>query len=123
MRSDDKNIPSTWHEKLISMLVPQDERDSLTGDMIEIFYADLQKYPTVKAHIRLYVQLIKSIPRFALNSIMWSCIMLKNYLKIMLRNIKRRKAFSTINIAGLAIGMACCILILLWVQEFKHAVN
>ncbi|MGD8538474.1 MAG: ABC transporter permease [Candidatus Aminicenantes bacterium] len=37
--------------------------------------------------------------------------MLKNYLKITLRNIKRNKAFSVINIAGLAIGMACCILI------------
>ena len=37
--------------------------------------------------------------------------MLKNYLKITLRNIKRNPAFSVINIAGLAIGMACCILI------------
>ncbi|MGB6864827.1 MAG: ABC transporter permease, partial [Candidatus Aminicenantaceae bacterium] len=37
--------------------------------------------------------------------------MLKNYLKITLRNIKRNKVFSFINIAGLAIGMACCILI------------
>ena len=37
--------------------------------------------------------------------------MLKNYIKITLRNIKRNKVFSFINIAGLAIGMACCILI------------
>jgi len=37
--------------------------------------------------------------------------MLKNYFKITLRNIKRNKAFSFINIAGLSIGMACCILI------------
>jgi len=43
--------------------------------------------------------------------------MLKNYLKIALRNIRRYKGYSFINIAGLAIGMACCILILLWVQD------
>ena len=43
--------------------------------------------------------------------------MLKNYLKIALRNIRRHKGYSFINIAGLAIGMACCILILLWVQD------
>ncbi|MQY60287.1 FtsX-like permease family protein [bacterium] len=43
--------------------------------------------------------------------------MLKNYLKIALRNIKRHKGYSFINIAGLAIGMACCILILLWVKD------
>ncbi len=43
--------------------------------------------------------------------------MFKNYLKIALRNIVRHKVYSTLNIAGLAIGMACCILILLWVQH------
>lgn len=43
--------------------------------------------------------------------------MLKNYLKIAFRNLLRHKAFSFINIAGLAIGMACSILILLWVQD------
>lgn len=43
--------------------------------------------------------------------------MLKNYLKIALRNIFRHKAYSIINISGLAIGMAASILILLWVQN------
>lgn len=43
--------------------------------------------------------------------------MLRNYLKIALRNILRHKAYSAINIAGLAIGMASSILILLWVQN------
>jgi len=43
--------------------------------------------------------------------------MIRNYLKIALRNIRRHKGYSFINIAGLAIGMACCILILLWVQD------
>jgi putative ABC transport system permease protein len=43
--------------------------------------------------------------------------MIKNYLKIALRNIKKHKGYSFINIAGLAVGMACCILILLWVQD------
>ena len=43
--------------------------------------------------------------------------MIKNYFKIAFRNIVRHKAFSTINIAGLAIGMACSIFILLWVTN------
>jgi putative ABC transport system permease protein len=42
--------------------------------------------------------------------------MFKNYLKITFRNIVRQKGFSFINIFGLAVGMAVCILILLWVQ-------
>ncbi len=40
-----------------------------------------------------------------------------NYFKIASRRIKRQKGFSFINIAGLAIGMACAIIMLLWVQN------
>jgi len=43
--------------------------------------------------------------------------MLGNFIKVMLRNFKRYKGYSFINVAGLAIGMACCILILLWIQD------
>ena len=43
--------------------------------------------------------------------------MFKNYFKIALRNIRRYKTYSFINIIGLAIGMACCIMILLYVQD------
>ena len=43
--------------------------------------------------------------------------MLKNYLKIALRNLRKHKGYSFINIAGLTIGMAACVLILLYVQD------
>lgn len=43
--------------------------------------------------------------------------MLKNYIKIAFRNILRNKLYSFLNIAGLAIGMAACVLILLWVSN------
>ena len=42
--------------------------------------------------------------------------MFQNYLKIALRNIKKNKGLAFINIAGLAIGMACCILIVIYIQ-------
>src|SRR6476659_827356 len=43
--------------------------------------------------------------------------MIKNYLKTALRNLRRNKVFSFINISGLALGMACSLLIFLWVQS------
>ncbi|MFC1554332.1 ABC transporter permease [candidate division KSB1 bacterium] len=47
--------------------------------------------------------------------------MFRNYLKIFFRNVLRHKAYSFINIAGLAIGIACFLLILLYVQnEFGY---
>jgi putative ABC transport system permease protein len=42
--------------------------------------------------------------------------MLKNYLLIAFRNLSKNKAFSFINIVGLAIGMAACLLILQYVS-------
>jgi putative ABC transport system permease protein len=43
--------------------------------------------------------------------------LLGNYLKIALRKVRRQKAFSFINVAGLAVGLAACLLILLWVKD------
>jgi putative ABC transport system permease protein len=50
-------------------------------------------------------------PSRFLPSLIW------NYIKIALRKLKVQKGFSIINISGLAIGLAACILILLWVQD------
>ncbi len=43
--------------------------------------------------------------------------MIKNYLKIALRNLLKFKAYSFINIFGLAIGIAACMMILLYIKD------
>lgn len=43
--------------------------------------------------------------------------MLRNYLKIALRNLQRRAGYTAINVAGLAIGMAACLLIGLYMGD------
>jgi ABC-type antimicrobial peptide transport system permease subunit len=43
--------------------------------------------------------------------------MFRNYLKVAFRNLWKNKGFSSINIIGLAVGMASAILILLWIQN------
>jgi hypothetical protein len=56
--------------------------------------------------------------------------MLRNYIRIAFRNIIRQRGYSLINIIGLAVGMTCCILIMLWVMDelsydryHKNAIN
>jgi putative ABC transport system permease protein len=43
--------------------------------------------------------------------------MFKNYLKIAFRSLKKHRGYSSINIVGLAIGMAACLLLFLWIQN------
>ncbi|MGF6849174.1 putative ABC transport system permease protein [Chitinophaga sp. W3I9] len=43
--------------------------------------------------------------------------MIRNFFKVVCRNLLRNKGFSAINITGLAVGMAAAILILLWIQD------
>ncbi|MEP6596936.1 MAG: ABC transporter permease, partial [Ginsengibacter sp.] len=42
--------------------------------------------------------------------------MLKNYFKVVWRNLSKNKLYSFINITGLSVGIACCVLIFLYVQ-------
>ena len=43
--------------------------------------------------------------------------MLRNYLRIALRSLRRRPGYTALNLIGLAVGMACCLLIGLYVQN------
>ena len=46
--------------------------------------------------------------------------MFKNYLKITWRNIRKHQGYSFISIAGLSVGIACCLMILLYIQHELH---
>ncbi|MEN6311891.1 MAG: ABC transporter permease [Acidobacteriota bacterium] len=47
----------------------------------------------------------------------FSPALLVNYLKVAVRKIKRQKTHSFINVAGLMVGLACCLLLLLWIRD------
>jgi len=73
-------------------------------------------------------QITALLSSFIINLIYWSTAMFKNYFKIALRNIKKQKVYSIINISGLALGLTCFILIFLFIQfelsydrHFEHA--
>ena len=94
-----------------------DNADAYSGDIEEEF-AEIQKCQgSAKAKRWIWFHAISAIPRWGQQSIIWRGTMFKNYLKIALRNFLRHKGYSFINVAGLAIGIACCILIMLWVQD------
>ncbi len=110
-------IPS-W---ILTRFLPRPDQIYLNGDFDEIYNSICKETGRAAANRWYWSQLIQSLPGILLNSIYWSLIMFKNYLKITLRNIKRHRVYSFINIAGLSVGMACFILILLFSRyEFSY---
>jgi len=86
------------------------------GDIEEMFNDIFEETGAFKAHFWYWGQVLKVFPQFIADSLYGSMIMLKNYFTITLRNIKKHKAHTLINSAGLAIGLACCILIIIYIH-------
>jgi ABC-type antimicrobial peptide transport system permease subunit len=103
--------------RILGFIIQKDIRYGAMGDLEEQFYRMRKEHGTFKARLLYWKQICGALPYFIRNSILWSLIMFKNYLKTTFRNTTRHKGYSFINLAGLAIGMACTLLILLWVQH------
>jgi len=106
---------------IVRRILPRTERIFLSGDFDEIYNSIYREKGQMKADIWYWLQIVQSLPKILLNSIHWSFVMLKNYLKITLRHLQRQKGYSLINIAGLSVGMTCFILIILFINyEFSY---
>ena len=102
---------------LIRILTHQEDHEQYVGDIEELYYIHKERKGKSRANLYLLRQILYSIPFFVLSSIYWGVMMFKNYFKITFRNITRRKVHSLINVFGLAIGIACSIFILGYVQH------
>ncbi len=111
-----KKQPPVLAKWLLQTFVRYDNTEATLGDFEELFYEKLRENGRLGANIWYYGQAVISLPNVIQGSIYWSLSMFKNYLKIAFRNLLKHKTFSLINIAGLAIGIACCLLILIYVQ-------
>lgn len=116
-----KTAPPRLAEWLLSLFLRGDLAEEVLGDLDEKFYATIEKNSLRKAKLNYWFQVINYLRPFALkNSRLLNSInnsMFKNYLKIGYRNLLRNKGYSSINIGGLAVGMAVAMLIGLWVQD------
>jgi ABC-type antimicrobial peptide transport system permease subunit len=93
------------------------DRYLIKEDLEEEYLTLLQTQGKLKAKRWFWEQTLFALGFYARYLFSWRNLMVKNYLKITIRNIKKHKGYSFINISGLAVGMACCILILLWVKD------
>lgn len=96
---------------ILSWILPPKDRDYLLGDYQESFQRKLEIKSALSASLWYWGQLMRTAPAYFFESFYWRMVMLKNYLIIAFRNIRRHKGYSFISIASLALGLACCFLI------------
>ena len=109
--------PPRFAEGILYQLLERGEREFILGDMKEI-YVDLHSSNgRLRANFWFWMQIFRSLRPFIFNLFLWRLVMFRNYAKLALRSLRKHAGYSLINISGLAMGMACCILIFLWVQH------
>lgn len=112
-----KLTPPALVNWLLKHITGQNKDFSLNGDFDEEFYEIANRDGKTSAWLWYWKQFFSSLPFFIKDSACGNISMFNSYVKITFRNILKYKSYSLINIAGLTTGMACCILILLWVQD------
>jgi len=118
MTPEDNYIrPPRLSEWLLKRMFPDKGIYSLVGDVAETFQHINHEKGRRPARAWYRVQLVKAVPAYIKDFFYWRFTMFRNYAKLAYRHMIRQKGYSFINIAGLAIGIACTILILLWVRD------
>ncbi len=93
------------------------DSDYALGDLWETFEHIAATEGTVKARLWFWAEVLRSLPGFVRNFFRWRTDMFINSMKLMLRNLRRQKGYSLINIAGLSLGIAVFILIMSYVAN------
>ncbi len=116
MNRDLQKIPRfpVW---LLGKLMPDMDSSYLEGDFEELYNSVRKDAGRLKSNLWIWEQIFLSVPGFLRETYYGRVSMFKNYLKIAFRNLRRSKIQTVINIFGLSTGIACCILIYLYIND------
>ncbi len=114
--SPGKHTPPRIALRLLNLLEQYKTEFDINSDITELYCLYSSADGSKKANLWLWKQILFSIPVYLGMAIRGYVMDIKNNLKISLRNIRKHKAFSLINILGLSIGLTTSILILLFIK-------
>ncbi|MCP4727727.1 MAG: FtsX-like permease family protein [bacterium] len=115
--NDQKRKPPEVLVRIISWIIDWRVSYDALGEYEEKYYSILNRSGYLIAVVWYFSQIFIAIPDYIVNTTYRSTAMLVNYIKIALRNLKRNKIYSSINIFGLSIGIAGVVLIFLFIDD------
>lgn len=103
--------------RLLSFLRRYEAEYALGAEMEDEFRIKVKKAGTARASLWYWGQVAYAFPVYMRRCLLSGGIMILNNLKVTFRLMQKHKSYSLINITGLAVGIACCLVVLLFVQE------
>ena len=114
--------PPEWPLKLLRFFLKEEYVEEIEGDMEELFQESLDETSLRRARLRYTWETVKLLRPTLLKNFRTSptfnqYAMFRNYSIVAWRNLVKKKAYSFINIFGLGLGIACCVLIFMFVKD------
>ena len=115
-RQKRQNIPPRLGQWLLQLLLSSHGREIALGDFEEVYTQIRSEESRIQAAAWYWRQLFSSVKSCMCVHLSWESIMIMNYIKTAARNIKKQKAYSIINITGLAVSIAVCLFLFLFID-------
>ena len=113
--------PPKYAEKFLRWFLKEPLEEEVVGDLEEAFYENLKKRTPFKAKANYWYQVLNYFRPFAVrNNLITDTnpfFMWRHHFKISFRNFKKERNTFLINLIGLSTGLACTLLIALWVMD------
>ena len=102
---------------ILSLILPIQLKPTASADFEEIYGRILKESGVRKAKVWYWKNILMSAIPFLFTTIHWRYTMIKEYLKLTFRHIRRNKGTALVNIGGLAVGLAACILVFYFIRN------
>ncbi len=102
---------------ILKLMTPEFDLEPYLMDLRKSYNDLLHEKGKAAAYFWIWTQIIRSLPGLFSAGMYRNGMMFRNHFKIFLRNFRKRKAYYFINISGLTVGMASCMLIFMFIRD------